>query len=354
MPSLLTRRTALGALFAYPAAVVAGRYAQGDADRQDWTRQVIISSDDAGMCESVNEGTIRGLTEGIVTSASIQTCCPAFEQFAEFAVANSQFDYGVHLTLTCDLPEQPWGPLTGSVASSLIDSEGNFHWWPPETTDIAQAERELRAQIDRALDSGIRITHLDNHMFALGRTAELFALYVRLGIDYGLPIRFTRTIPERMPGNTMISTLHKRLANRLTANGLPLLDHIESANYGIEPLEKRGYYLDQVYRLPAGTTEIIAHCAVTGHDINPPDVEKRQADLDFFTSPEPAERLERYRIETTAWDKFGTDYHQTARSGTRHELRLIARQTPRSWTRQEFRHLDQCPAGEPTSFRRMS
>ncbi len=257
------------------------------------------------MCPSVSVGTIRGLTEGIVTSASIQTCCPAFDQFAAFAVTNPQYDYGVHLTITCDLPEQPWGPLIGEAAPSLVGEDGNFPWWPAKTVELAEVEAELRAQIDLALSRGIRITHLDNHMFSLDRSVDLFRLHVQLGIDCALPIRFTRNLPSWLSGRDAdLSAIYAQLAGQLIAQELPLLEHVESANYSVMPDLKRAYFLDQLARLPIGVSEIIVHCAVTGRQINPPDLEKRNADLDFFTSLEGVEHLRRNHIQPITWDQI--------------------------------------------------
>ena len=56
----------------------------------------------------------------------------------------------------------------------------------------ADIDRELRAQIDRARDAGVKLTHLDSHMATLFRTAEFFEVYRKLGSAYGLPVLMER------------------------------------------------------------------------------------------------------------------------------------------------------------------
>ena len=59
---------------------------------------------------------------------------------------------------------------------TLVDSLGRL---APDTPPVAehaaldQVERELRAQVERALAYGIRPTHLDSHMGALFTTPAL-------------------------------------------------------------------------------------------------------------------------------------------------------------------------------------
>lgn len=296
------RRYALVALVGYPVLVAAGRALQCTSAPRRSSRQIIVSSDDAGMCQSVNIGTIEAMNKGIVSSASIMTCCPAFEEFAAFAVSHPQFDYGVHLTLTCDLREQPWGPITGDSSSSLVDGDGLFCLWPPETLDIDEAESELRSQIDRAKSFGINITHLDHHMWVLFSSPSLLALYVRLGLEYDIPIRFGRTAPPQIEryGKGM-SAFYLEQAEVIARSGLPLLDRIESENYSLRPEMKRTHFLNVIRALPVGVTELALHCAVTGQPISPPDVEKRQADLDFFVTKEAVDCLLEGDIEQVKW-----------------------------------------------------
>ncbi len=303
MLRLILRRHALGLLCGFPAVVAGLRYLQGKTSLPDRSRKVIFTSDDAGMCKAVNEGTIEAMQHGIISSASIMTCCPEYDEFAEFAINHPEFDYGVHLVLTCDLREQPWGPILGEKAvPSLVDDEGYFAFWPHKDINPEEVKRELRAQIERAFNSGIRISHLDHHMWVMFHSPEILRLYVQLGLEYNLPIRFCRTPPKRVARSPELIQTYNEQLQLLDSKSLPVLDYIESANYSIEPQKKRKYFLQQLQNLPYGVSEIATHCSVIHDQFNPPDVEKRLADLEFFTSKEAEEECHWSRLNRVDWN----------------------------------------------------
>jgi predicted glycoside hydrolase/deacetylase ChbG (UPF0249 family) len=100
---------------------------------------------------------------------------------------------GVHLTLNAEWKNYRWGPVTGSSAvPTLVDSEGFF--FPSRAAlfahapDTLEAERELRAQIERAIRSGLKIDYLDYHMSAAVSTPALRRTVERLARRYGLGI----------------------------------------------------------------------------------------------------------------------------------------------------------------------
>ncbi len=282
-----------------------------------WTpaspRYVIIHSDDAGMCHSVNVATIDSLQRGIVSSTSIMTCCDGFEEFAEFARAHPDKDYGVHLTLTCESSKQTWGPVSPATqVPSLVNSRGNFRRTSNDVATYAKAEevdRELRAQIDRALNAGIEISHLDNHMWSLLTRPDLVAVYTQLSIDYGLPIRYRKV--EKLPpdqrqefsGNVLLA--YEREGERLKKYRMPIFDFVESNNYDAPPDQKRNYLLQVLRDLKPGVSEILVHCAyqMEGH-ADAPHVESRAMDAKFFQSKEAADTVKRLGLKVITWKEF--------------------------------------------------
>ena len=52
---------------------------------------------------------------------------------------------------------------------------------------LDEVERELRAQVERALAIGIKPTHLDSHMGALFSNPQLFGVYAKVARSYRLP-----------------------------------------------------------------------------------------------------------------------------------------------------------------------
>lgn len=157
--SALTRRQALIGLLGIPVGILAIQRRRQGVGQPDWHRRVILSSDDASMCAAVNMGMMQAMKRGIVGSASIMACGPAFHvhEFADFPVTHPEFDYGVHLALTCDFSEQPWEPVLGAASvASLVNDDGLFPMWLTQSFESEEVRRELRAQIRRALNAGIR------------------------------------------------------------------------------------------------------------------------------------------------------------------------------------------------------
>ena len=161
------------------------------------SKLLIVHADDLAVAHSVDTASFDGLDKKTVTSASIMVPCAWLTEVASYAKEHPDADLGLHLTLTSEWKIDRWGPASSSgKVSSLLDPSG-YLW--SETASAAQnikpevAEREIRAQIERAIALGIHPTHLDSHMGVLFSTPELFAVYVKVAHEYKLPflaIRF--------------------------------------------------------------------------------------------------------------------------------------------------------------------
>ena len=81
--------------------------------------------------------------------------CPWFYEISEFALNNPSFDYGIHLTLTCEWNSYKFGPVLGKKdVPSLVNDQGYFFKTRQEVIDHAilkELRNELCAQIDKAL-----------------------------------------------------------------------------------------------------------------------------------------------------------------------------------------------------------
>jgi len=164
----------------------------------DDARIVIISCDDLGAFQSANDGVYHALRDGVATCASLMVPAP----WARHAVMQYRDeDIGVHLTLNSEHEMYRWGPLTH--APSLLSGEGGFprsidDLW--EHADTAEVLRECRAQISRAIEWGIDVTHLAPHLTAITLRPEFFDVYLELAVEFRLPIRLPSTITEMQAG----------------------------------------------------------------------------------------------------------------------------------------------------------
>lgn len=154
---------------------------------------VLIRCDDIGMCHSVNVAAKQVLKTGIPVSMSVMVTCPWFTEAAEMLKKYPNVSIGIHLTLNSEWKQYRWGPVTGAGAvPSLVDSLGNF--FPSRSAlfannpKLTEIETELRAQIEKALRSGLKIDYLDHHMGAAVQTPETRAIVEKLAAEYRLSI----------------------------------------------------------------------------------------------------------------------------------------------------------------------
>ena len=148
-------------------------------------KQLIINGDDFGACHSINEGTIRGFREGILTQTSLMAPCPWFEEAAALA-RRYGMPVGVHLTATCEWDRCRWRPITparsftcddGTLPRSIEEVRGK--------ADPAELEREFVAQVELVRARGIEPSHFDVHMDVVD--PEVTARVIR---RYGIRSRY--------------------------------------------------------------------------------------------------------------------------------------------------------------------
>ena len=145
------------------------------------------------MCHSVNTAAQKVFETGIPVSTSIMFTCPWYQEAVAIVRQFPNVSVGVHLTLNAEWKNYRWGPVSGaSVVPSLVDSFGYF--FPSRALlfgnnpKLSEIEKELRAQIERAVHSGAKIDYLDYHMSAAMQTAETRAVVEKLAREYHLAI----------------------------------------------------------------------------------------------------------------------------------------------------------------------
>ncbi len=265
-------------------------------------RLLVIHADDLGMSRSVNRATFEAFENNWITSASILVPCPWFPDVARWARAHPTADLGVHLALNSEWTGYRWGPVSGREAvPSLLDQDEYF---PLLEADVvakarpAEIDRELRAQIDRARQAGIAVTHVDSHMTTLFQTAEFFALYRKLESAYGVPL-----LMERLGARG-----GEEAGWTTAAQAGALIDRVISISPGVAKENWARAYEEMLAPLSPGVYQLIVHLGYDDEEMRGATFDHadwgsawRQNDLELVKSPRFREFLREQRFVLVGW-----------------------------------------------------
>lgn len=264
------------------------------------SKLLILHADDLAVAHSEDTASFDALNSGAVSSASIMVPCPWLTEVADYAKAHPDADLGLHLTLTSEWKTYRWGSVDSSdKVPSLLDPAGTF-WSTSELVAAkakpAEAEREIRAQIERALAVGIHPTHLDTHMGSLFSSPDLFAAYVKVAHEYHLPFLVVKITDQRA-----------KFLSLLSPNDV-VLDAVLIAGPGLRPEQANDFYLKAIKNLQPGFNEMIVHLGHDDAELQAVTVDHdafgaawRQRDFDIVNSPQFKQALRDNHIVLVKW-----------------------------------------------------
>jgi predicted glycoside hydrolase/deacetylase ChbG (UPF0249 family) len=191
---------------------------------------------------------------------------------------------------------------------SLADKNG-FLWDNVEqvaaNAKASEVEIELKAQIAKAKALGIPVTHLDTHMGALVSRNDLLEVYVRVGVEAGLPILFLDNEHAKKE-YAAFREVGAPLAAKLREKGFPVLDNLAQFYGGETHEEREASYLRVIRELQPGVTELIIHCGVLNEELRAitNSAERRDGDRRIFTDPKIEAELKANGVELLTWKQY--------------------------------------------------
>jgi hopanoid biosynthesis associated protein HpnK len=250
---------------------------------------LIVTADDFGLHEAVNEAVEQASVSGVLTAASLMVAAPAAGDAIRRARKLPNLRTGLHLVLADGFAMLPprlipgLADRTGHMNGRMFVNGMRFFILPGIRR---QLEAEIRAQFSAYTRTGLALDHVNVHKhFHLHPT--LLGMLLRIGRDYGMPAVRVPDEPQwfavrsgkwfSAANGALLAPWVALMKRRLRNAGVPHNDRV----FGIAAsgAMDEATLLDILARLPPGVTEIYLHPAVrSGSAIAPSMSGYRHAD----------------------------------------------------------------------------
>jgi predicted glycoside hydrolase/deacetylase ChbG (UPF0249 family) len=214
-------------------------YRHSDGAEPGVSKRLIVTADDVGLDEGMTAGALRAHRDGIVTACSLVANGRAFDDAVARLRDVPSLEVGVHLALVEELALTTGKPMARNYVEFLMLRRG------------VDVEKELRAQLERVLATGLPVTHLNGHQHLHGVPA-VFRIVRRLADEYG--IRYIRTPRDRGGKAGLARRLAVSALGMLTPRGTNdrTIGIAEAGHLKAERLIELLDYVD-------GVTELVTH-----------------------------------------------------------------------------------------------
>jgi len=255
-------------------------------------RKLVVNADDFGFTHDVNQGILEAHRDGILTATTLMATGSAFDEAVKIAKENPSLDVGCHLV--------------------LVGSPG----FPDTVTKLILSIREIRVydqlkeQVRKVVDAGLRPTHLDTHkhthllptvLDAVARLSEEFRIpWVRRPFDF--PLQPGGIGSTKRAVNAGFGLVRGRFEKILTRHGCRSTDHF--AGFQITGNYDSASLISLIRTLPDGSTEFMCHPGRCTDELRAQRTrlkESREQELRALTSPEVRAALIDAGVELTSY-----------------------------------------------------
>jgi hopanoid biosynthesis associated protein HpnK len=253
-------------------------------------RSLIVTGDDFGARPGINSAIARAYDEGILTGASLIVTGEFVNQAVALARERPDLATGLHLALCDATSASPPGAIP-----DLVSPDGRFPVSPGRTGIVhwiwrrrrsGQLEQEIRAQLERYLETGLSLDHVDGHHH-LHMHPVVFEILLRCIEDYKIP--WVRLVDEdrtaRRRGDPLLGEIVAATFGLLAARHRRALTRLGSAFapnrvYGLRATDRLDLqeWLRMLPRIRASTVEVYTHPDA--------DTEEGRLQLEALCAPE--------------------------------------------------------------------
>ncbi len=233
-------------------------------------RRVILTADDFGLSEAVNEGIERAHRDGVLSHASLMVAGPAAADAVRRARRLPGLRVGLHLVAV----EGP-AVLPPPVIPALVDAQG---WFPSDQFRLGlryfllppvrrQLAAEIRAQFAAFAATGLILDHADAHKH-MHLHPTVGGLMLRIGRQFGLArIRVPAEPPAVLracgarpgPGARLLHAWTRLLRRQAARAGIAAAPSVFGIAWSGHMTPPR--LLGLLANLPPGSSEIYFHPA---------------------------------------------------------------------------------------------
>ena len=231
-------------------------------------KQLVVTADDFGLSKGVTDGILEAHRNGIVTRASIMAAGSAFDYAVEQSRLHPRLGLGLHVTLVEEVavsdPKQ---------IPTLVDSEGRL----PSSYSalisgvmlgrirLAEIETELRTQIRKCTDAGLKLTHIDSHQH-VHTLPSILRIVLAVADEHGIRrVRLPLDSPSRLGARghsryfakTALCWIARYAADKVRHQGLFAYDRMTDLFESGALNEDR--LLNILDTVTPGTTELVCH-----------------------------------------------------------------------------------------------
>ncbi|HVB98661.1 MAG TPA: hopanoid biosynthesis-associated protein HpnK [Candidatus Dormibacteraeota bacterium] len=288
-------------------------------------RRLIVNGDDFGYTPGVNAGIVRAYRDGILTSTTLMAGGEAFDDAVRVAGENPGLSVGCHLVLVGGQAVAPAGKIP-----TLADPQGRL---PATLGKLVAAlslgrvrqedlETELRAQVQRICEAGIRPTHVDTHkhthlhprvMQAVASVTQEFGIgavrnpYEDMRTLFSGPSDQGKDAPISRSLTAAAANLGRRRFGALAKKaGLRSPDHFCGIGWTGSLEGER--LLRMIDGLAEGTTELMCHPGVHDEILDQKQTRlkaERQVELEALTTPEVRRAIRDRNVRLISFRELG-------------------------------------------------